>query len=295
MAASLPGNVRLKLEQTLGQWRSWDCTARLTRKPVVQRELGAGFSNYNVLVGVDDARWVVRLDGINPVANGLNRQGEWRSLQAAHDAGIAPRPCYFNPELGSLVCSYLPPDTRHPDDPTSVGELMRRIHRLPARHQRLDLAERILVYEKRLAHRSHPLLAELSRRSEAVAAQLTEARRGDTARVHCHNDLLRANRIWCEDRLWAIDWEYSAMGSPWYDLAVVIAGDALDAQAGDALLLGYLGRSPTAPQRRWLRQYSVVYRYLELLWYLALDRRVLSQQQLRRRLELLDAALTANP
>ena len=30
---------------------------------------------------------MVRIDGINPAANGLNSQAEWRALLAAHQAG----------------------------------------------------------------------------------------------------------------------------------------------------------------------------------------------------------------
>ena len=85
----------------------------------------------------------------------------------------------------------------------------------------------------------------------------------------CHNDLLRANRIYSGGRLWAVDWEYSAMGSPWYDLAVVVAGDGLDRDQANMLLETYLGRPPSGEEQLALQCQACVYRYLELLWYLA--------------------------
>jgi thiamine kinase len=91
----------------------------------------------------------------------------------------------------------------------------------------------------------------------------------------CHNDLLRANRVVSAGRLWALDWEYCAMASPWYDIAVVINGDSLSAPEADTLLKAYLGRAPDARERDTLHQYGCIYRYLELLWYLALDKPVL--------------------
>jgi hypothetical protein len=66
------------------------------------------------------------------------------------------------------------------------------------------------------------------------------------------------------------------MASPWYDIAVVINGDSLSAPDTEALLNAYLGRA--ADEREWdmLQQYGCIYRYLELLWYLALDPPVLA-------------------
>ena len=60
-----------------------------------------------------------------------------------------------------------------------------------------------------------------------VLACLERRLANTTGRVFCHNDLLRANRIATRGSLRAIDWEYSAMAEPWYDLAVVICGDDL--------------------------------------------------------------------
>ena len=113
MAAALPRHVRLKLAQALGQWRHWRCDPPLQSMPEVVRVLGSGLSNHNVLVRCE-ASYVVRIDGINPAHHGLNRQTEWRAIESAAAAGLAPRPRYFNPELGCLVCDYLPPDAAHP-------------------------------------------------------------------------------------------------------------------------------------------------------------------------------------
>jgi thiamine kinase-like enzyme len=86
----------------------------------------------------------------------------------------------------------------------------------------------------------------------------------------CHNDLLAANRLRSGGMLWALDWEYCAMGSPWYDLAVVTCGDSLSEAETTDLVRACLGRPPLAADLARLADYSRGYRYLELLWYLAL-------------------------
>ena len=110
--------------------------------------------------------------------------------------------------------------------------------------------------------------------------------------VLCHNDLLRANRLYSGGKLYALDWEYSAMGSPLYDLAVVAAGDNLGPTATHNLLEAYSGRQPTAVEQQLITQYACVYRYLELLWYLTQDDPILNDTQLQEKLQILRASLS---
>jgi thiamine kinase-like enzyme len=290
MVTALPGNIRLKLEQTLAQWRQWKVNPPITHAPTVVSRLSAGLSNFSVLVEAG-RQFVVRIDGIKPSAHGLNRQGEWRSLSAAHRADLAPHPCYFNPELGSLVCNYLAPDEQQPVDVNDIAKLLRDIHQLPARHHRLDLAERILSYEKRLAHRHPTRTAELAKCGQEVSEIVGTISIDQQPLVLCHNDLLRANRLYSGGKLYALDWEYSAMGSPLYDLAVVAAGDNLGPTATHNLLEAYSGRQPTAVELQLITQYACVYRYLELLWYLTQDDPILEDTQLQEKLQILRASL----
>lgn len=287
---TLPRNIQLKLEQTLAQWHQWHCEPPLESPPEVINLLAPGVSNFSVLVQ-SGQQFVVRIDGINPAANGLNRQSEWRALQAAHRANLAPQPRYFNPTLGSLVCDYLPHDEKQALCIGELAALLRAIHQLPARHSRLDLAERILRYEKQLQHRGQALTASMARCREPVLRMLDDINRRPQPVVLCHNDLLQANRIYSGGILWAIDWEYCAMGSPWYELAVVINGDSLSAAQADELLEAYLGRAASSAEQQELQQHSCVYRYLELLWYLAVQRTAPEQALLEQKMVALENAL----
>ena len=272
MPPTLPRSIQLKLEQTLAQWPHWRCAPPLTAAPDVVAVLSPGASNFSILVTSCGQQFVVRIDGVNPAINGLNRQTEWRALQAAHDAGLAPCPRYFNPDLDSLVCDYLPPDEHPTADIPALARLLRDIHQLPARHNRLDLSERTLRYEKQLEHRGQTLAPSLAQCRHRVWDILHTLDPGAQPTALCHNDLLQANRLCSGGRLWAIDWEYCAMGDPWYDVAVVVNGDGLNRADTEQLLANYLGRAVTATESQALRAYGCIYRYLELLWYLAQER-----------------------
>lgn len=290
MLQSLPRTVRLKLDQTLAQWPQWSCAPVITRAPTIVKLLTAGISNHSVLVE-SGQHFVIRIDGFTPATFGLCRQTEWRTLQDAYAAGVAPRPCYFNPDLGVLVSDYLPLDEARDLDVADIARLLQRIHRLPPRHHRLNLADRILHYEKQLKHMGRTSGDALRQHSEEVARLLEELGRHPGESVLCHNDLLRANRIYSGGKLWAIDWEYCAMASPWYDIAVIVNGDALAEHQSEALLCSYLGRAANDRERVTLYRYGCVYRYLELLWYMALEHPVLDAPTLEQKLDALTSML----
>lgn len=258
--------VTVRLEQTLAQWRQWRCDPALPGAPHLDYPLAGGLSNHNFLVGAAGQRYVVRIDGVSPNRHGLNRQVEFLALQAASDAGLAPTPRYFNPELGVIVCDYLPPDPIQQPTATDLASLCRQIHSLPARHHRLDLAGRVRRYESLLERAAKPLPPQGVRK--AIEKKLSQSAALNVPATLCHNDLLPANLIISGGKLLALDWEYVAMGNPWFDLAVACKGQAYSPAQIDRFLFYYLQRDPEDSDREQLKLFGVLYRYIELLWHL---------------------------
>lgn len=290
MLESLPNDIRQKLEKTLAQWPQWNCDPAVTRAPTVVKALTSGISNFSILVE-SQQQFVVRIDGFKPSKYGLCRQTEWRTLQAAHNAGLSPRPCYFNPDLGSLVCEYLCHDATQRREVADVAHLLRKIHRLPPRHYRLNLPQRILRYKRELERQGRPPSNLLQQQDVKITHLLEVISKHPGETVLCHNDLLHANRIYSAGKLWAIDWEYCAMASPWFDIAVVVNGDALPVEAVEAFLMAYLGRAPNDGERATLHRYGCIYRYLELLWYKTLENPLLDQMALEEKSAALESML----
>jgi thiamine kinase-like enzyme len=291
VATTLPRPIQLKLEQTIAQWRHWRCDPPLPGAPHIESQLTAGISNFSVLVRAASQQFVIRIDGVNPATNGLNRQTEWRALQVAHAARLAPCPRYFNPELGSLVCDYLPHDQSQSLQIPDLAGLLRAIHDLPARHHRLDLGERLLRYENLLAKANHPMARDLMHHREALWQIVEETRQAEQTAVLCHNDLTPANQLYSGGKLWALDWEYCAMGSPWFDLAVAITGHSLDEVQTADLLFHYLQQPATAGELNLVQQHSSLCRYLELLWHLGQSAPGADSVCLEGKLALLEANL----
>ena len=215
-----------------------------------------------MLVEYGSKRWVVRIDGSEPRKLGLSRDAEWRALNQAFAAGLAPQPVYRNPDLGTLVSAYLPgaesiagtPDQQRLQE---IGRLLRAIHQLAPVRFRLDPLSRARNY---LAQSDREELPEgFEDACEELAASPVEL-------CLCHNDLLAANRLISGGTLYAIDWEYVAMGDPLFDLAVVIEGDELTTAQADTLLTSWNREPLDGTQRHRLALQQKVYRGLCELW-----------------------------
>ena len=267
-------HLRRRLELALGQWRQWQCSPQLPFQPNLEGTITGGLSNHNFLVSAGQSRFVVRLDGIDPSRHALNRQFEWRTLQSASENDIAPAPRYFNPQLGAMVVDYLEADAKQAVSADELAGLIRRIHSLPPGHHRVDIAQRIQRYQHRLTREARPAPPAEHRLYLETVLQDVQAT-DDGRRSMTHNDLLPANLLRSGGRLLALDWEYCAMGNALYDLAVVINGDSLPDEDSTQLVEHYLERPATPEEQEALHRYGCVYRYLELLWYLALDKPML--------------------
>ncbi len=62
--------------------------------------------------------------------------------------------------------------------------------------------------------------------------------------VPCHNDTLAENFMYDGEVMRVIDWEYSGMNDPFYDIACVIVENPLDAEKERVLLEAYVGGEP---------------------------------------------------
>jgi thiamine kinase len=258
MVKTLPQPVRVRLEQALAQWRRWQHGPAAA--PTVTALLDGGRSNTSVKISSGQTSWVVRLDGINPTSLGISRSAEWRALNQAAIRNLAPTPTYSNPELGVLVYEFSEADPAPEpifSEIEDIAGLLRAIHALPPVKFRLDPQTRARRYQHLVG--SGDLSGSFLRTCERLAEHAPTP-------VLCHNDLLRANRLRCNNKLLALDWEYAAMGDPLFDLAVVIEGDALDNAQASLLLATWLDGQPTQEDQQRLEDNRLVYRELTTLW-----------------------------
>ncbi len=271
MEQKLPQAVRLKLQKTLARFKDWIDINPAATCPKPLQILGSGSNNYSVLVA-NSHHYVIRINRSPHHQNALDPQAEIQALQAAAIHRIAPKLRFADSELGCIVCDYLEQKEAPRARIDELARLLRKIHALPAITQKVSLSDRIVHYQRLLRVAGSTDLkppGTISARAALIGAQKLQS--ADEPRVLCHNDLLAANLIRNQGQLWVIDWEYAAMGSRWFDLAVVCHGNLYDEEREGLLLSEYLRRDPAAQDWRMLRHARSAYAYLEWLWFASRD------------------------
>jgi thiamine kinase-like enzyme len=82
----------------------------------------------------------------------------------------------------------------------------------------------------------------------------------------CHCDTTGANMLDTGERVWLIDWEYSGMNDPMWDLAYLSLQADLDPDLDEALLTAYLGRPASTAEAARMAVQKVACELLSAAW-----------------------------
>jgi thiamine kinase-like enzyme len=260
-----------------------DARSRLATLPGFSRELAqaaqltrlVGMNNRVYRVDVDGRSVCLRMPG-NGAAAAVDRRLEEVNARAAAEAGVAPEVLYFG-EDGLML-------TRFIEDAVAL-----RPERILASEGALKRGAQAL----RRLHESGTAFAgtfEAFGKIEDYVAALRRFRRAPTEleqaaidampkiqmalAVHpsapkpCHCDPTGRNLLDTGEKVWLVDWEYSGMNDPMWDLAYFSVESLLD-EAGDrALLAAYFGRMPDVAEAARMAVWKPVCEVQAALWAL---------------------------
>ena len=226
----------------------------------------------NLVFRVGDA--CVRLPGAG-TEEYINRAHEAVAARAAADAGVSPEVIYANPETGVMATRFIEGvATMTPEgfrkDIGSVrraGEAFRRLHTSGAVFPfTFELFAMIDDYLGILSTKDVSLpdgYHEVVREAESVRAALT---RNPVELVACHCDPLCENFLDTGSEIYIVDWEYSGMNDPMWDLGDLSVEGGFDGVQDEALLEAYSGGAPSASDRARMVIYKAMCDLLWTLW-----------------------------
>ena len=215
-----------------------------------------GITSQNFLVQDQNMKYFARVGEDIPV-HGVMRCNEVAASRAACAVGLAPEVIYSAP--GVLVMNFIrgrtlsSKDVKREETLRKILSLIGRCHRHMPAHIRGSanlfwVFQVLRNYAATLRDDDNRLAAQLPRLIE-IADRLEDAV-GTIQLVFGHNDLLAANFIDDEDRLWLIDWDYAGFNSPLFDLANLASNNGLTAKQEDWMLEIYFDRRPDDGLRR---------------------------------------------
>lgn len=205
----------------------------------------------------------------------IDRANEAVAAKEAARAGVSPEVVHCDDGTGVMLTRFIDgAHTMSPDlfktrkgSPARAGEAFRKLHSSGAKFPfRFELFSMIDDYLKILSGKTvdlpegyHDVLAE----AETVRAALAAHPLPLTA---CHCDPLCENFLDTGSRMWVVDWEYSGMNDPMWDLGDLSVEAGFD-QAQDAeMIAAYFGGTPRPDQLGRIVIYKAMCDLLWTLW-----------------------------
>jgi len=205
----------------------------------------------------------------------IDRRNEAVAARAAAGAGVSPEVLHADPESGLMVTRFLDgAHTMSPEafrarrgSPARAGLAFARLHRsgavFPFRFELFAMIERYLDVlagkDVALPAGYHDVVAEAEGLRRALDAR-------PAALVACHCDPLCENFLDTGERMWIVDWEYSGMNDPMWDLGDLSVEGRFDEAQDAELLEAYFGGAPRPADHGRMVVYKAMCDLLWTLW-----------------------------
>jgi thiamine kinase-like enzyme len=236
--------------------------------------LEGGITNRNFRVNFGGTDYVVRLPGKNTELLGIDREAERLATKKAAELGLGPKVGAMLDHPACLVTCFVESrevtaaELREPRYIDEVGEALRGFH-----HSGLELPTDFYVSEivsdyAEVSKSRGGTLPEGFQHARDCARKVVKAVRknADHGPVPCHNDLLTANFLHDGERIVIVDWEYSGMGDPFFDLGNFAVNNELGDSDEERLLAAYFGAEPTPRQRAAIKLFRFMSDFREAMW-----------------------------
>jgi thiamine kinase-like enzyme len=234
--------------------------------------LEGGITNRNYRVRAGAGEYVLRMPGKDTALLEIDRAAELAATEMAARAGVAPEVAAWLPESACLVTRYVPGAPVGSERLREAGVLAEVAARLRAVHAGPPLpstfsAFRIVERYRDTAARRGAAIPPAYDEALALARRIEAALDGPGhAPVPCHNDLLTANFIAQDDRIWIVDWEYAGMGDRFFDLANLSVNNDFGERDDERLLEAYFGEPATARRFAGVRLMRAMSDFREAMW-----------------------------
>lgn len=213
--------------------------------------LTGGITNQNYRVDVAGESFVLRIGGTGTHLLGIDRGREHACTAIAAQLGVGAEVVRFLAADDALVTRFIvgegitPEKAAQPDILSRIVEAMRHYHAGPDFPGTFSPFATVRTYHALALDYGVtfpevlPLVLSLMEQIERAIGPVHTPR-------PCHNDLLASNFIDDGQTIRILDWEYAAMGDPFFDLGNFAVNQELDEQQCTLLLRHYFGEVHSA-------------------------------------------------
>lgn len=246
---------------------------KISRENSNLKRLG-GMTNIVHLVETDNINLIVRIPG-KGTEDYINRTFEYNNAMAAWRAGISAEIIWADVDRGIMVSKAINGiETMTPNlfssrkgSPARAGLALAKLHNSGEVFDfRFDLFNMIDEYLKILSSKNAELPEGYHDIVEAAKPVKEVLVANPMPLAPCHCDPLCENFLDDGNNMWIVDWEYSGMNDPMWDLGDLSVEAGMDENQENEMLIAYFGKEPTAAQKGRVIIYKAMCDLLWTLW-----------------------------
>lgn len=233
-------------------------------------------TNLNYMVTVDSKRYVVRVAG-KGTKEMINRAEEKENLELAAGLGINPELCYFNQETGLKITRKVEHSqtltvemAKQKETMEKIADIFQTLHfsekEMGNRFNLFALMER---YEQLALEASARFYEEFDKVKEKIQSLKRRYEQLNIKEKPSHIDTTYSNFIFDrEGKFYLIDWEYSGMFDPLWDIAAFSLETVFSTEEEALFLEIYLQREPSLVEQERILLHKIFQDYLWSIWTL---------------------------
>ena len=233
-----------------------------------------GLTNRVYRVDTPDGSYCLRVPGVG-TEGFIDRSVEKVNAAAAARAGVSPEVLHYGDDA-VMVTPFLGDTTTMspallqstPGAATRAGKAFHKLHTsgetFDFRFELFAMIDDYLVHLDKLGVTEfpegyHDLVQQAGAMRDALSSH-------DLPLAACHCDPMCENMLDDGNTMWIIDWEYSGMNDPMWDLGDFSVEAGFDDAKDSEMMTAYFGRSPTAFEQGRMVLYKALCDLLWTLW-----------------------------
>lgn len=233
-----------------------------------------GMTNHSYkITRADGQEYLCRIPG-EGTEDMINRSDERKSTELGCKLGIDSELLYFGDDGRKVMRFITDPQyidlevMRRPENLTQAAAIFHKLHTCGVdTGVRFEVFEMADLYERIIREGGVAFYDDYDEVKQTVMdIKAAVDATGVAKKVPCHNDSLVGNWVIGGDgKLWLVDWEYSGMNEPMWDLSCLSIEHDYTEENDDQLLEAYFGRPATVDEKK---RFIAAKLYVDYLWTL---------------------------
>lgn len=232
-----------------------------------------GMTNKNFKVNINNENYILRIPG-NGTEEMISRNSEKYNSLIANRLDIDTDILYFNEENGLKISKYIenaetinPKTAKREDNMKAVTNILKKLHNSNANFEsKFDVFSKIDDYEMLLKECNGKNFDDYITVKEKVVSLNKILEDIGVENVPCHNDTVAENFVKDDKRMYLIDWEYSGMNDPMWDVAAHCLECEFSEDEEELFLNLYFNGSVNEKYRKKILIYKICQDFLWSIW-----------------------------